>query len=172
MEVGCRFLLHGIFPTQGLNPGLLHCRQILYQLSHQGSLRKFRRGGKVDVIFSILWTMFLSKRKFESKTRTRDRVFDSGVSVLDVTPRSLGKACLDRLQIPTPKSLFGCCTSRMEAISTCGYKALEMWLVQIEMCHYCKIYIKLWDLVSKTIKYLINTLMIVHWNDDILDTLN
>ena len=32
-------LLQGIFPTQGSNPGLLHCRQILYQLSHQGSPR-------------------------------------------------------------------------------------------------------------------------------------
>ena len=31
------FLLHGIFPSQGLNLGLLHCRQILYCLSHQGS---------------------------------------------------------------------------------------------------------------------------------------
>ena len=28
----------GIFPTQGSNPGLLHCRQTLYHLSHQGSL--------------------------------------------------------------------------------------------------------------------------------------
>ena len=28
-------VLQGIFPTQGLNPGLLHCRQILYCLSHQ-----------------------------------------------------------------------------------------------------------------------------------------
>ena len=27
----------GIFPTQGSNPGLLHCRQMLYRLSHQGS---------------------------------------------------------------------------------------------------------------------------------------
>ena len=27
----------GVFPTQGLNPGPLNCRQILYQLSHQGS---------------------------------------------------------------------------------------------------------------------------------------
>ena len=27
----------GIFPTQGSNPGLLHCRQILYHQSHQGS---------------------------------------------------------------------------------------------------------------------------------------
>ena len=35
--VGSHFLLQGIFPTQGLNPGLLHCRQILYILSHQGS---------------------------------------------------------------------------------------------------------------------------------------
>ena len=32
-------LLQGIFPTQGSNPGLLHCRWILYQLSHQGSPR-------------------------------------------------------------------------------------------------------------------------------------
>ena len=28
----------GIFATQGSNPGLAHCRQILYQLSHKGSL--------------------------------------------------------------------------------------------------------------------------------------
>ena len=35
--VGCHFLLQEIFPTQGLNPGLLHCRQMLYPLSHQGS---------------------------------------------------------------------------------------------------------------------------------------
>ena len=36
-EVGCHSLLQGIFPTQGLNPSLLHCRQILYYLTHQGS---------------------------------------------------------------------------------------------------------------------------------------
>ena len=35
--VGCHFLLQGIFPTQGLNPGLLHHSQILYCLGHQGS---------------------------------------------------------------------------------------------------------------------------------------
>ena len=34
--VDCRALLQGTFPTQGLNPGLPHCRQILYRLSHQG----------------------------------------------------------------------------------------------------------------------------------------
>ena len=31
-------LLQGIFPTQGLNPGLLHHRQILYHVSHLGNL--------------------------------------------------------------------------------------------------------------------------------------
>ena len=35
--VDSRSLLQGIFSTQGSNPGLPHCRQILYQLSHQGS---------------------------------------------------------------------------------------------------------------------------------------
>ena len=35
--VGCHFLLQGIFLTQGSNPGLPHCRQMLYHLSHQGS---------------------------------------------------------------------------------------------------------------------------------------
>ena len=35
--VGCYFLLQGIFPTQGLNLGLLHCRQTLYHLSHKES---------------------------------------------------------------------------------------------------------------------------------------
>ena len=36
-RVGCNALLQGIFPTQGSNPGLPHCRPILYHLSHQGS---------------------------------------------------------------------------------------------------------------------------------------
>ena len=35
--VGCHSFLQGVFPTQGVNLGLLHCRQILYCLSQQGS---------------------------------------------------------------------------------------------------------------------------------------
>ena len=35
--MGCHFLLQGIYPTRGSNPGLLHFGQILYQLIHQGS---------------------------------------------------------------------------------------------------------------------------------------
>ena len=35
--LGCHFLLQEIFPTQGSNLGLLHCRQMLYRLSYKGS---------------------------------------------------------------------------------------------------------------------------------------
>ena len=42
--VGCYFLFQGIFPTQGLDPNLLNCRQALYHLSHQGSQEVSKRG--------------------------------------------------------------------------------------------------------------------------------
>ena len=38
-RVGSLSIFQWIFPTQGLNPGLPHCRWILYQLSHKGSPR-------------------------------------------------------------------------------------------------------------------------------------
>ena len=41
--VGSFSLLQGVFPTQGLNPGLPHYGQILYQLSHKGSPRILER---------------------------------------------------------------------------------------------------------------------------------
>ena len=50
--VGSHSLLQGIFPTQGSNPGLPHCRWILYQLSHQGSSRN-------DVLHSY-WVLRLA----------------------------------------------------------------------------------------------------------------
>ena len=37
---GYHFLLQEIFPSHGLNPGLPHCRQTLYSLSHQGSPKR------------------------------------------------------------------------------------------------------------------------------------
>ena len=55
----------GIFPTQGLNPGLPHCRQIFYQLTHKGSPdgRKQRRTKKpLDESERGEW-----KRRFKTK---------------------------------------------------------------------------------------------------------
>ena len=50
---GLHFLLQGIVPTQGSSPGLPHCRQMLYPLSHLGSPRKGR--GTRDHIANIHW---------------------------------------------------------------------------------------------------------------------
>ena len=44
--VGSLSLLQGVFPTQELNQGLLHCRWILYQLSYQGSPKCIKTSSK------------------------------------------------------------------------------------------------------------------------------
>ena len=65
--VGSCSLLQGIFPTQGLNPHLPHCRQILYQLSHQGSPKpwSFLQGPQSRILLSCKcvspWRHNLSK---------------------------------------------------------------------------------------------------------------
>ena len=45
--MGCHILCQGIFLTLGSNPGLLHCRRILYLLSHQGSPKTKVQGSKL-----------------------------------------------------------------------------------------------------------------------------
>ena len=52
-RVGSLSLLQGIFPTQGLNLGLPHCRWILYQLRHQGSPKR-EEGKCCDSLFPLL----------------------------------------------------------------------------------------------------------------------
>ena len=53
IPVGCYLPLQGIFLTQELNPSLLHCRQILYYLSHQGSPRKFPSTSTLKFLFLV-----------------------------------------------------------------------------------------------------------------------
>ena len=59
--VGSLSLLQGIFPTQGSNPGLLHCRQILYQLSYNGSPR--------ITMYMLLTIVYNSSQLSLSKTK-------------------------------------------------------------------------------------------------------
>ena len=61
--VGSHSLLQGIFLTQGSNPGLLHCRQILYHLNHKRSLsllQKERIKRKKWYCFSAILTKKIS----------------------------------------------------------------------------------------------------------------
>ena len=56
--VGGHTLLQGIFPTQGLNTGLLHCRWILYPLSHQGSPYTHIQNLYLKIITSLILCSF------------------------------------------------------------------------------------------------------------------
>ena len=59
-EVGCHALLQGIFSTQWSNPGLLHCRWILYQLSYEGSPRSHHQiQSHLDNLCYLLGDYFL-----------------------------------------------------------------------------------------------------------------
>ena len=58
--VGSLPLLQGIFPTQGSNPGLPHCRWILYQLSQKGSLKR------AGYIYTMEYYAAMKKNTFES----------------------------------------------------------------------------------------------------------
>ena len=57
--VGSLSLLQGIFPTEGSNPGLLHCRWILYQLSH-------KRGALLPPIITFLPPEFFGRLLYEA----------------------------------------------------------------------------------------------------------
>ena len=67
--VGCHFLLQGIFPTQGSNPGLLHCRQILYQLSYKGSpknvIKKWMNEALMCRTHQFLWYKYSHHSLFQ-----------------------------------------------------------------------------------------------------------
>ena len=59
-EVGSHSLLQGIFPTQGSNSGLLHCRWILYQLNHKGSCEYNGLGYLAKAVGMTLYSNILS----------------------------------------------------------------------------------------------------------------
>ena len=62
--VGSLSLLQGIFPTQELNRGLLHCRRILCQLSYQGSLKcallLFKWNSKMFIDFHLALSPYIT----------------------------------------------------------------------------------------------------------------
>ena len=85
--VDCHAFFKRIFPTQGMNPGLLHCRQILYYLSHQGSPKR------LVVVFQSL---------------SRVRFFATPWTVVHQAPLSMEfprQECWSGLTFPSPGDL-------------------------------------------------------------------
>ena len=61
--MGSLSLLQGIFPTQGSNPGLPHCRRMLYQLSHKGSFIGIHMHTKkilLTYILKVCWNFLIA----------------------------------------------------------------------------------------------------------------
>ena len=82
--VGGHALLQGIFPTQGQNPGLPHCRRILYCLSHQGSPR------------ILEWAAIRFSR---GSSRPRDRARVSRIAGRRFNLWATREACLSKSEI-------------------------------------------------------------------------
>ena len=109
--VGSLSLLQRIFPIQGLNPGLPHCRQILYQPSHKGSPRilewvayPFSRGSswprkwtRVSCIAGRLFTNWAtrealiklrSKKKQKKKQKNKNKPWGLALSWMQSSSRT------------------------------------------------------------------------------------
>jgi len=66
-EVGCLALLQGIFVTQGSNPGLRHCRQILYQLSHRKPQNIYSSAEFERISKKVSWKVSAMRCGFENR---------------------------------------------------------------------------------------------------------
>ena len=68
--MGSHSLLQGVFLIQKLNQSLLHCREILYQLSYQVKLKNIRVGG-----LSLLQGIFLTQKLNQSLLHCREILY-------------------------------------------------------------------------------------------------
>ena len=86
--VGCHALLQRIFPTQGLNSGLPHCKQILYCLSHQLCIKitlKFKK--KLSARFGSTYTKIGTiQRRLAWPLRKDDRQIREAFHIFTYTP--------------------------------------------------------------------------------------
>ena len=72
-RMGCHALLQGIFPTQGSNPGLTHCRWIIYHLRHQWS-PYLRTQNNLEGINMNIRNIILLPQKLFSSVQSLSRV--------------------------------------------------------------------------------------------------
>ena len=72
--MGSHSLLHGIFPTQGSNPCLLHCRQIFYRLSHQEAKKIEKEEAQWSLFEHNMVLYRENPKEFTKKIRTNNGV--------------------------------------------------------------------------------------------------
>ena len=128
-EVGCLPLHQGIFPTQGWNPGLLYCRQVLYRLSHQGSPLK------------TLWRLSITLQILHTQTEAGGpRVWGCGMClVAPGNPQMLEcwwwRGWEDGRGRGRSEDAEG--AHLLKSITPCAPSILEMFRVQVYECTAC-----------------------------------
>ena len=108
--VGGLSLLQGIFPTQELNRGFLHWRQILYQLNYQGSPRMFSTNTK--------WSNVLTLSTQELLQSLHLRCRPSGCSYMDIQPAACPSPA-------TPAGIWELAVLLQQAVQTSALRQQE-----------------------------------------------
>ena len=98
--MGCCALFQGIFPSQGLNPGLLHCRWILYQLSDQGSLDSILKSRdifptKVHIVKAMVFPIVM----YRCASWTIKKVVRQRIDAFELCCRRTLESPLDSMEI-------------------------------------------------------------------------
>ena len=95
IKVDSLSLLQGIFPTQASNPGFPHCRQILYQLSHQGSpiwhkhITKCFYSFKIKAEGFFIFAMWLGICHTQKNSKSHGKYKETSVFILKKKKHSL-----------------------------------------------------------------------------------
>ena len=100
--MGCHALPQGIFPTWGLNLGLLHCRQILYPLSHLG-MQIFRAW--VEATADCSQIVVEEKKSFLLKSPPFSSELTRGFRTRKVLMLSRKPLLLQNISLPKPKNV-------------------------------------------------------------------
>ena len=138
--VGCYFLLQRIFPTQGSNPDLPHCRKNLYCLSHQGSQFKIRSYWLVWILNPVADILLKRREDTPGHTPRRGHMkteVETGV-IKDCQDLQASTGTWDKAREESPlESLWGgrICShlhsvllaSRMQRLNFCYFKPPTWW---------------------------------------------
>ena len=104
-EVGCRFLLQGIFPRLGSNLYLLHCRRILYYWATREACEIFVRAAQVDKNGTFWTSQNFSGHSCAVGTNKCLRA-DETVPTEELWGQCHASACVERALLIKPISVF------------------------------------------------------------------
>ena len=140
--VGCHFLLQTIFPTQGLQPVLPHCRQMLYRLSHQGShyrgLECKSRNSRNTWSNRQIWP-WTTKRSRSKANRVFPREHTGhSKHPLPTTQEKMLHMDITRWSIPKSDWLY-CLQPKMEKLYRVSKNKTGSWLWLRSWTPYCQI---------------------------------